>query len=282
MQKKALKVLAVIFLLLAGVCVALVVRNTWHQSETSKKGQEDLASGSDSSDSSVEEVVEEPVVEEESSEAEPEPEPYVSPIDFAALQEVNPDIFGWLEIPGMDLSEPLLNRAGDNAYYLTRDSDGANSNAGSLFVEDYNSLDFSDPVTVIYGHNMRSGAMFGFLQERFSDSTFFEANRTFTIYLPEAEYEYTVFAAVPYSDEHLLYYHDFTQFSELESFIEDVYATRSLIANVDTSITIEEGDRIVILSTCLGGDNTQRYLVMGVYKSLETETEETQAENSLN
>lgn len=274
--------MAVIFLLLAGVCVALVVRNAVHQSETSKQGQEDLESSSNSSveeaDSSVEEVVEEIVAEEEASEA----EPYVSPIDFAALQEVNPDIFGWLEIPGMDLSEPLLNRAGDNEYYLTRDSDGADSSAGSLFVEDYNSLDFSDPVTVIYGHNMRSGAMFGFLQERFSDSTFFNENRTFTIYLPEGEYEYTVFAAVPYSNEHLLYYHDFTQFSELEAFIEDVYATRSLIANVDTSITIEEGDRIVILSTCLGGDNTQRYLVMGVYKSLETETSETQAESSQN
>ena len=45
--------------------------------------------------------------------------PYVSPIDFASLQKENPDIYAWLYIPGTEFDFPILQRAGDDDYYLT-------------------------------------------------------------------------------------------------------------------------------------------------------------------
>ena len=44
-------------------------------------------------------------------------EPYVSPIDFVSLQAQNPDIYGWLEIPGTEFDFPLVQRQGDDSFY---------------------------------------------------------------------------------------------------------------------------------------------------------------------
>ena len=100
--------------------------------------------------------------------AEPEPA-YVSPIDFASLQERCPDIYAWLEIPDTDISYPVAQNA-DDTWYLTRDIDGNYSSDGTLFTESaYNGTDLTDPATVIYGHRMNSGAMFGTLQKTYSD-----------------------------------------------------------------------------------------------------------------
>ena len=59
--------------------------------------------------------------------------PYVSPIDFASLQKENPDIYAWLRIPGTEFDFPILQRAGDDDYYLTHDNDGNDNSMGAIF-----------------------------------------------------------------------------------------------------------------------------------------------------
>ena len=43
--------------------------------------------------------------------------PYTSPIDFEALKSINPDIVGWIQIPGTVIDYPVCWRANDNEYY---------------------------------------------------------------------------------------------------------------------------------------------------------------------
>ena len=94
----------------------------------------------------------------ESSQPEATEEPYVSPIDFASLQGQNPDIYGWLRIPNTEFDFPLVQREGDDSFYLTHGSDGEENPAGAIFTESaYNSTDMEDPVTVAYGHQMHRG-----------------------------------------------------------------------------------------------------------------------------
>ena len=187
---------------------------------------------------------------------------YVSKYNFEALKQENPDIIGWFEMEGLGLSEPLMFREDDNSYYLHRNSKGEDSKSGSLFIENYNSPDFSDRVTIIYGHNMRSGAMFGDLQQKYKNEEFFKNNNTFKIFTPDAEYVCDIFAAFPYSNKHILYYNDFSSFKNLEKFIKNCFSIRNLIAIFEKDVIIEENDKIVILSTCLDGDSNGRYLVM--------------------
>ncbi len=194
----------------------------------------------------------------------PTPEPYESPIDFEALRALNPDIYAWLTIPNTDISYPLLQSAEDDAYYLDHNSDKQYSANGALFSEhQYNGLELTDPVTLIYGHHMKSGAMFGNLQMLFSDPAFFEENETFTVYTPDAELTYGVFAAVPYPGDHTLYSNDFSKDAVFEVFFDGIFSTRDLGARFREEYAPVPGDRVMILSTCLIGNNTNRFLVMG-------------------
>lgn len=195
---------------------------------------------------------------------EPTPEPYVSPIDFEALLAESPDICGWLEIPGTEISYPVLQNAVDDTYYLDRDEHGWYTANGSLFTEhQYNARDFSDTVTLIYGHHMRDGAMFGNLQATYSDPEQFSELNRFFIYLPDREIEYEVFAAVPYDAVHILYTYDFSSARTFRYFFDDVLSTRVLGANVIPDYELDYDDHIVVLSTCLIGNNKRRFLVMG-------------------
>ena len=147
-----------------------------------------------------EELREEAKTEEpETVEAEPEEEkePLDIPVDFEALQAENPDIYAWITIPGTNVDYPILQLEGDNGYYLNHSVDGAGSIAGAIFTEDYNSKDFTDPNTIIYGHNMKNGSMFRTLHN-YSDREFFDNNRDITIYMPDKILHYTIFAAYLY------------------------------------------------------------------------------------
>lgn len=189
---------------------------------------------------------------------------YVSPVDFELLHEQNPDICAWLEIEGTDISYPVLKseEAGDSMY-LDHDSQKNYSVSGSLFIDEYNSADFDDPVSVIYGHHMKSGEYFGNLQSYYQDAEGFEKYSEMTLYLPEEKRVYQVFAAVPYSKIHILYNYDFASEMDFYVFFDRVFDVRALTANTDRDNYPEFGQKVLILSTCLEGDNTQRYLVMG-------------------
>lgn len=118
---------------------------------------------------------------------------YVSPIDFDSLKAVNEDIYAWLEIPGTDISYPILQHPTEDEYYLRRDYKGNHAVAGCLFTEhSYNSTTMEDPMTVIYGHDMDNGEMFGSLQTIYSDEESLKEHQEIIIYLPDKELHYTV------------------------------------------------------------------------------------------
>lgn len=191
------------------------------------------------------------------------PEPYVSPVDFASLQTSNPDIYAWLYVPGTEINYPILQREGDDGYYLQRNSQGQPDKNGALFTESaYNSRDFSDPVTIIYGHHMRSGAMFGNLQKDYSAADSLEERGEIVVYLPEEEIRYQVFAGVPYSGIHILHYYDFSIPVVYEAFLNEIHSIRELNANVRPDVEVGPEDQLLILSTCLQGNNKNRYLVL--------------------
>lgn len=193
-----------------------------------------------------------------------EPEqPRKNPVDFEALWEMNPDIYAWLYIPGTEINFPILQRNGDDAFYLKHDSAGKSNKAGCVFTEQaYNSKDFMDPVTLVYGHNMRSGEMFGNLQATYSAEGGLKEHQEIIVYLPEQELHYQVFAAVPHDMRHILYYNDFSDPKVFQAFLERTLSVRSINASIDEEVEVTAEDRLLILSTCLKGDRNQRYLVL--------------------
>lgn len=189
--------------------------------------------------------------------------PYVSPIDFASLQEENPDIYAWLRIPGTEFDFPILQRAGDDDYYLTHDSDGNDNSMGAIFSESsYNDGKMDDPATVLYGHQMLAGTMFGKLQQVYSESNALTEHGDITVYLPEKELHYKVFAAVPYDNRHILYTYDFTSKRRYNAFLNSIFDVREIGAQHSTDVPVTPEDKLLILSTCLQGNSHRRFLVV--------------------
>ena len=85
-------------------------------------------------------------------------------IDFAGLRSKNREICAWLWIPGCALDVPVVHGQ-DNAYYLTHDAFCRERIYGSIFSPCDTTEDFSERHTILYGHNMRDGTMFGGLKK---------------------------------------------------------------------------------------------------------------------
>ncbi len=193
----------------------------------------------------------------------PAAEPPSSELNFAEMQAKNPDIYGYLEIPGSVISQPIVQHPSDDAYYLTHSPYKQKRQSGAVFTEKtYNTKTFDDPVTILYGHRMRTQVMFSTLQALYSDKKSFEAHREIIIYTPDRTLRYEVFAAVPYDNRHILYHYDFSRASSSSLFFKSIRAVHEIGANFaeDTSVTTE--DKVLILSTCLRGNNDRRYLVL--------------------
>lgn len=185
------------------------------------------------------------------------------PVDFDALREINPDIYAWVEIPDTNISFAVLQHADDNGFYMNHKEDGAFYSGGSVYSEDYNAKDFSDPMTVLYGHNLRSGHMFAQLND-FADVEVFQAHRNIYVYLPDRVLVYEIFAATPHSSEHLLATYDFTNRAQFQAFFAELFATRNLNAQfLENGQPEYDTHRVLTLSTCYRSDNHQRFLVMG-------------------
>lgn len=190
-------------------------------------------------------------------------------IDFEALQERNPDVYAWIEVPGTKVDYPILQHADDNEYYLNHTIDHKKTIAASIYTENYNAKDFEDHHTVIYGHNMKNGSMFRTLHN-FEDFDFFQENRDITIYMPDQTRRYKIFAAYTYDNRHLLFSYNWGTPEDFQEYIDDVMAIRDFGAYIDKDMDVTGDDYVITLSTCVNsGDSTKRYLVQAVLVSID-------------
>lgn len=201
------------------------------------------------------------VTEEETTQT--EPEEYVCPVDFASLQQKEcADIYAWIKIPDTKIDYPIVQHPEDNTYYLTHTIDGTYGYPGAIYTELYNHTDFSDTMTVIYGHNMKDGSMFRDLY-KFMDKEFFDSHEDFSIYLPDREIKYKVFGAYVTNDQRILIWNDF---SDKEMFQYEL-EIRQEKEETDTDhirrdLEVSSDDRYVVLETCLDNNTKQRYIII--------------------
>lgn len=188
------------------------------------------------------------------------------PIDFDALKAVNPDIYAWIRIEGTNIDYPVVQSAEDDAYYLNHTIEGKEGYPGSIYSEKWNSQDFSDFNTVLYGHNMKDGSMFQNLH-KYEDIAYMEEHPEVIIYTADHVYRYEVFAAVNYSDVHLSGAFDYSTAEGRQAFLDSVMSTRNMSDIVRTDIPVTSEDKILTLSTCIGSQPDRRLIVEAVLKN---------------
>ncbi len=106
--------------------------------------------------------------------------------------------------------------------------------------------DFTDFHTILYGHNMKNLSMFGKLKLYRMKQGYYEQNKYFTIYLPDAVCRYEIFAWYEVQNEDSVYQVGFQDREAFDTFVEQMIQRRYR----DTSVAADGEDTIVTLSTC--------------------------------
>lgn len=191
----------------------------------------------------------------------------VAPVDFSALASQNEDIYAWIYIPDTNINYPICQSHVDDNYYLEHDVYGNYSFAGAIYSQVCNSRDFTDRVTVLYGHNMANGSMFANLHY-FADSNFFENHDKIYIYTADRKLTYKVVSSFIYDDRHIMNTFDFADDAQFQNYLDTIQNPRSVSMKVRSGVSLSTSDKILTLSTCVNsGDG--RYLVNGVLISEE-------------
>ncbi len=226
------------------VCVVLLAVKLWPQGKTVTQSEETPKTTSSA----------------------PTLETVENPIDFASLQAQNPDICGWISIPATKVDYPILQSGTDKKedYYLDHTPEHKSATKGSIYIQQINNKTFTDKNTIIYGHNMLNGTMFGTLKYYRRTPGFFDQNSVMYIYTPNRVFTYNIYSAFMYDDRHIMYsFNQFVDDNSFQAFIDETLNPKSMSRHVREGVSVTTKDRIVTLSTCAGADN-ERYLVVGV------------------
>ena len=182
---------------------------------------------------------------------------------FAALLTLNPDVVGWLTMDNTRIDFPVL-QGEDNLTYINRDVYGNFSLAGSIYLDSRNDPVFDDKYSLLYGHHMAEGNMFGDL-DLYKDEKFFRKNRTGLLILPDRTYQLEVFSCmlVSASDKYIFEpNHTRGVITELLDYVEknSMYLHEDVLQQVRESKNL----KILALSTCSSEFTDARTIVLAV------------------
>ncbi len=202
----------------------------------------------------------------EKPEVQPEPEPVLDTvpqkIDFQGLWAINPDAYAFIEIPGTQVNYPVMQSSTqEEDYYLNVTFEGVAALPGSIYSRMVNAKDFTDPITVIYGHDMLDGSYFGDLKN-YIDRGFFDTYRDMYIYTPELQLEYKIIAEVVHDDTLISATHDLKVPDSVPAFIQELQGIPEPQNQFAEDMTVTPEDRLVTLSTCIGDRPNNRRLIV--------------------
>ncbi|MBE5921175.1 MAG: class B sortase [Lachnospiraceae bacterium] len=188
--------------------------------------------------------------------------------NFEAMKKMNEDAIGWISLPGTQLNYPILQGV-DNDEYLHTTVTGEYALAGAIFADYRNSLALEGNYSILYGHNMNNGSMFGVLR-KMKEQAFQEEHPVFDVYIGEQHYRYYVYSLYivePYETADSPYQFQYEVLDseekekEYEAFLQSTI-DRSMykVQTYTKEITVD--DKILTLSTCSGsGENKKRMIV---------------------
>lgn len=187
-------------------------------------------------------------------------------IDFDSLRAVNEDVIGWIYVEAMpDINYPVV-KGKDNEEYLHATYEKNYNFAGTIFIDYENAADFNDCNTIVYGHNMKNGSMFGHLKNFIKEpEETYGKSKYVWILTPDRNLRYDIMSAYTTgvnSDTYTLFK------GPGEEFLNwiDTMRNRSEIQTVIEEPVVQ--DKVITLSTCTGNSAT-RFVVQGKLSGVE-------------
>lgn len=184
-------------------------------------------------------------------------------IDYDALTKINGDFVGWIYYAPLELSYPIV-RGTDNDYYTQYTFENVRNSSGAIFMDFLNKPDFSHFNTIIYGHNMKNGTMFGSLKKLLNDPSMIEEDPYIYIFTKDKIMMYEICAA--YITDVSSHTYDLAQTAEEQAdYVEYIRDAADCYRNDTILNGLLAGDvKLITLSTCHGLHTSNRTVIHGV------------------
>ena len=175
---------------------------------------------------------------------------------FTKLKEINKDTIGWLTVNNTDIDYPVV-QAEDNDYYLKHSFDNTRNSKGWIFADYRNNFETLDDNTIIYGHNLKSGYMFGTLKKTLNANWYSnQDNLVITFNTIKENYNWQIFSIYTMEKNNDYLVSSFANETNFNNYIKNS-KEKSII---DFGIEVQYGDNILTLSTCYI-DSNQRLII---------------------
>lgn len=186
-------------------------------------------------------------------------------VDFKSLKKINPDVIAWIHIPDTGIDYPIV-QAKDNTTYLHRTFRKKDSYVGAIFMDSLCAPNLSSFNSIIYGHNLKTGEMFGHLKKLYDTSYNEKANYKkhpkVWIITPDIAQEYVIFAfrEINVKKDKDIYTIELPDRKERRIFLD--HQIRK--SQKDTGIRPSENTKMITLSTCTSRTEDGRFIVQAV------------------
>lgn len=183
--------------------------------------------------------------------------------EYQTLYNKNRRLIGWLKIDDTNIDYPVMQTI-NNEYYLDHNFNQEYDKNGSLFLDKDCDVVHRNTNLIIYGHHMKSGKMFGNLNN-YSSKEYGEKHSLIqfdTIY-EKGTYEVMyVFRSRIYNEDEVVFkYYQFldaASATEFDSYMQEMAA----LSLYDTGVTASYGDELLTLSTCDSSETDGRFVVV--------------------
>ena len=182
---------------------------------------------------------------------------------FDELLKKNSDTVGYLSVNNTKINYPVV-QASTNSYYLNRDFNKRKNSMGWIFMDYRNDAKELNKNTIIYGHNIKQGIMFGTLKYALNSSWYKkESNQVITFNTPTKNMKWRIFSIyrIPATEDYLK-----TEFESDEEYMEFLNMLKNRSIN-NFNVELNESSKILTLSTCFS--HTTRHVVHAVLESEE-------------
>ncbi|MDY6038854.1 MAG: class B sortase [Eubacterium sp.] len=180
-------------------------------------------------------------------------------LGLTELHKINPDVCAWLTIDKTHIDYPVV-KSKDNIDYLNKDVKKNFALGGSIFVDAQNSSDFSDRYTLIFGHHMANGAMFGDVAN-FLNAKYFKEHRYGSLTTLNQRYKIEIFACLKLNASDSVIYNSSSQDeNSIANLIEYIRQKAVQKRNLQTA----KNSKLIALSTCSEADTNGRIVLIGI------------------
>jgi len=178
---------------------------------------------------------------------------------FDELSKINKDVVGWIKVNNTKIDYPVV-QSTDNKYYLKRDFNKKSNSMGWIYMDYRNNIYNLSNNTIIMGHNIKAGLMFGTLRYATNESWYTNPeNQIITFNTKVKNMKWKIFSvySIPVTNDYL--YANFGDLDEFKLFV-DKLKSRSIY---NFNVEVNKEDHILTLNTC-GPTSATRVVVHAV------------------